>query len=131
MPEKPKKPLTLPEVLEKHQYKTGVRDLAAHCWCGWKVPTVNTNKTKVQLHREHIAEMYREARTIRTSQAAEALQDWVVVKEDPEHGDGRILTRDRYFKSGWDSHDERDHLGVDPPELPALVLHTLRDEASR
>ncbi|QMU19328.1 hypothetical protein [Gordonia rubripertincta] len=56
-------PPTLAAVIAKHRYRPqdhSTVDGNAYCVCGWSTPIINTHKTAVTLHAEHVASVIRE-----------------------------------------------------------------------
>lgn len=72
---------TLAEVVAKHRWvsKSSTTRYVAGCACGWELDIANTHRTGLQLHGEHVEQVWREACTIRTVEQLDALPDRSVV----------------------------------------------------
>lgn len=119
---------SLATVIAKHRYReqdhctiTGT----AYCWCGWSTKIVNTHKTAITLHAEHVEAESRAAQTVRTVDELNALPTTSVVRdasgavfEYAPDGEGDVVW--------WYDGDPEDASDV---ELPALVLHLPADGA--
>lgn len=106
---------TLTEVLNEHHIVRSTGGVLAVCDCG----------DAMDDYAEHVAAVYREARTITTREQLDAMQARTVIRDD----DGEIYERDRSgggdLKWYWPGPvAER----VDP-ELPALVLWLPEDDS--
>lgn len=112
---------TLAEVIEKHRWvsrSTTTRYVAA-CVCGWEKDIVNTQRTGLQLHGEHVESVWRDACTITTVEQLDALPPESIVKSEG----GSVACRFYDGIHGVTFGDERPFKWtVLASELPAVVL---------
>lgn len=117
-------PPALPEVLAAHRLACTVESrklLSALCECGWEKTIHNTKTTSLALHEQHRADMWREARTVRTVEQLDALPKRSVIRSSV--GD----YWERLSRSTWDCLSENGEGPTSPSTgipLPALVLWT-------
>lgn len=114
---------SLAAVVAAHRWvsKSTFSRYRAGCSCGWERDIVGTNRKGLQLHGEHVEQVWREACTVKTREALDALPVGTVLREDY---DGTIWTLHDGGKH-IEAYRECDYLPLltSAITLPARVIH--------
>lgn len=122
------------DVVVKHRYRPqdhSTIDGNAYCWCGWSRTLINTHKTAVTLHAEHVESELANASSANTVEDLDALPEYAVIRaeEHREMPSGRKHVIGRYFekasqhRNGWLELNPSDRMDGEDTMPAALVVN--------
>lgn len=120
---------SLAAVVAAHRWvsKSTFSRYRAGCSCGWERDIVGTNRKGLQLHGEHVEQVWREACTVTTVAGLNKLPGHTVIMD----ADDAVLRQNPwcsrpgrwYPLDGFDAYDRDFGIEVDAIPLPARVIH--------